>query len=133
MRGPPPMPSLRWLTSSWRRLAHSPERSFCAKLAEATRVSSVAKAAATLTFDRTSIHVNPSDVDEATPPGPASRHQIREADLVDLAQVRFFDPAADLRRLLPLGMDRRDGVDVELEPADRGNRELRLDEILRRA
>src|SRR3979409_1957217 len=117
MRGPPPMPSLRWLTSSWRRLAHSTERSFCAKLAEATRVSSVAKAAASLTFNRIAIHVNPSDVDEAAPPVPASRHQIREADLVDSAQVGLLHPAADLRRLLPLRMHGRHGVDVELQPA----------------
>src|SRR6266576_7266366 len=105
MRGPPPMPSLRWLTSSWRRLAHSPERSFCANADVPASVAKTKTSADVLTLDRTPIHVNPSDVDEATPPVPASRHQIREADLVDLAQVRFFDPAADLRRLLPLSMD----------------------------
>src|SRR5437763_16819601 len=118
MRGPPPMPSLRWLTSSWRRLAHSPERSLCAKLAEATRVSSVAKPAARLTLDRTSIHVNPSDVDEAAPSVSAAGHQIGEANLVDLAQVRLLHPSSGLRRLLPLGVNRRDRRDVELQPTD---------------
>src|SRR6185295_18718050 len=131
MRGPPPMASLRWLTSSWRRPAHSPEMSFCAKAAVATSVSSVAKASANLALDRTSIYVNPSDVYEATPAMSASGHQIGEADLVHLAQVGFLDPATSLRRLLPLGMHGRDRRDVELQPADRCDRELGLDEVFR--
>src|SRR2546423_1166209 len=119
MRGPPPMPSLRWLTSSWRRLAHSPERSFCANAAVPASVAKTKTSADVLTLDRTSIHVNPSDVHEAAPPVSASRHQIREADFVDLAQVRLLDPAADLRRFLPVGVDRRHRIDVELQPANR--------------
>src|SRR4051812_46367340 len=100
MRGPPPIASLRWLTSSCRRFAHSPEMSFCAKLGAATKVSSVAKAAASLPFDRAPIHVNPSDVDEAAPAMTAARHQVGEADFVHLAQVGFLHPASDLGRLL---------------------------------
>src|SRR5436190_13601777 len=125
MRGPPPSASLRWLMSSCRRPAHSPERSFCAKASVATRVNSVAKQAASLlALDRTSIHVNPSDVDEAAPAMSASRHQIGEADLVHLAQIGLLDPASDLRRLLPLGVHGRDRRDVEPQPANRRDREL---------
>src|SRR4051812_18498980 len=118
MRGPPPIASLRWLTSSCSRPAHSPEMSFCAKLAVATSVSNVAKAAASLAFDRTSIYVNPSDVYETRPPVSASRHQVREANLVHLAQVRLLDPAADLRRLLPVCVNRCHRIDVEPQPSD---------------
>src|SRR2546430_16168883 len=86
MRGPPPMPSLRWLTSSWRRLAHSPERSFCANAGVAAAATNASTIADRLTLDRTSIHVNPSDVNEAAPSVSAARHQVGEADLVHLAQ-----------------------------------------------
>src|SRR5712671_1332339 len=133
MRGPPPIASLRWLTSSCRRFAHSPEMSFWADARGARSATSAARISARLTFDRTSIHVNPSDVYEAAPSVSAARHQIREANLVDLAQVRLLDPAADLRRLLPLGVDRGDRRDIQLQPADRRDRELRLDEVFRRA
>src|SRR5438552_15177842 len=86
-----------------------------------------------LTLDGISIHVNPSDVDEPAPAVAASRHEIRESDFIHSAQVRFLDPASGFRRLLALGMHGRDGVDVEPQPADRGDGKLRLDEVLRRA
>src|SRR5215831_12200545 len=86
-----------------------------------------------LTFDRCSIDINPPDINEAAPAMAASRHEIGESDLVDSAQIGLRDPAPDFRWGLPLGMYRRDGVDVETEPADRSNRELCLDEVLGRA
>src|ERR1051325_4831538 len=122
MRGPPPSASLRWLTSSCRSPAHSPEMSFCAK-AGAHANTNETRSATRLTLDRTSIHVNPSDVHESAPSVSASRHQIGEADLVDLAQIGLLDPAPGLRGLLPLRVDGRHRRDVELQPADRCDRE----------
>jgi hypothetical protein len=42
----------------------------------------------------------------------AARHEVRKADFVDLAEVRVLDPVAD----------RDDAGDVELDPAQVGNR-----------
>ena len=114
------------------RAAHSPERSFCAS-AGAGKRDEDGEDRACLPLDRNSIDVNPSDVDEAAPAMAASGHQIGEPDLVHLAQVRLLDPAAGFRRLLSLGVNRRDGVDVEPQPADRRDGELRLDRVLGRA
>src|SRR5262245_45837309 len=111
--------------------AHSPDRSFCANAEPPANRKSARTNAEPLALDRTSIHVNPSDVYEATPPVSASRHQIGEADLVHFAQVRLLDPPSGFRRFLPLRVDCRDGRDVELQPADRGDRKLRLDEVFR--
>jgi len=86
-----------------------------------------------LTFHRCSIDINLSDVDESSPAMAASGHEIGEPDLVDSAQIGLLDPASDFGRFLPLGMHRRDCVDVEPEPADRGDRKLCLDEVLGRA
>src|SRR5471032_2913145 len=105
MRGPPPMASLRWLTSSCSRLAHSPEMSACANAGVPANVAAAKSSA--LTLDRIPIDVDPSDVDESTPAVSAAGHEISEADFVDLAQVGPLDPASDLRRLLPIGMNRR--------------------------
>src|SRR5215831_1812549 len=115
MRGPPPSASLRWLMSSCRRPAHSPERSFCANAGLTTRRMRTTRNEKRLTLDGTSIHVNPSDVYEASPAMTAARHQIGEADLVDLAQIRILHPASRFRRLLTFGVHGRDGRDVELQ------------------
>src|SRR3954471_20655997 len=133
MRGPPPMASLRWLTSSCRRPAHSPEMSTCAKAGAPARRMTAARSPARLTLDRASIYVNPSDVYKSGPPVPAAGHEIGEPDFVDLAQIRLLDPAADLGSFLTLGVNRRHRRDVETQPAHRCDREFGLDEVFRGA
>ena len=52
----------------------------------------------------------------------APRHQVGEADLVDLAQIGMIDPVAD----------GDDTLDVEFDPADVRNRDVCLIEVGRR-
>ena len=44
-----------------------------------------------LPFHGPAEHLEPRHVDEASPPVAAPRQEVGEADLVDLAQIRFLD------------------------------------------
>src|SRR5688572_6617756 len=69
--------------------------------------------------DWLSVDLDSCHVHEAAPSMAAAGQEIRETDLVHLTQVRFLDP-----RLTSSD----DARDVEREPADRGDRELGLEE-----
>src|SRR5262249_35078556 len=63
-------------------------------------------------LDATHVHVAAGAV-------PAAGHQVGETDLVDLREIRVLDPVAY----------RDDAIDVELEPAHVGNRDVVLGEV----
>ena len=77
------------------------------------------RSSARSSLDRLPEDLDRRDIDPPAGTVAASRQQIDEADLVDLAQVRLVDEVA-------LGDD---GVDVEPQPADVGERELALQPI----
>src|SRR5207248_5041790 len=74
-------------------------------------------------LDRLRKHVDGRDVDPSAWPVAAARREIDESDLVHFAQVRLLDDRAL----------RDDGVDVEAQPADVGERELALQPVDRRS